>query len=179
MCVQHQLVYTLLFIYLCLYVLVCVCLLCVCVCVFVCTFACGCCCSYVPVSVHLFMFVMTFTPTERRQPTSASSFIFVLDLSLQDIKLGRNVARTFLDYYKFTGYISTKPSSGLNPKPDHHGTHHNHHHHHHRDGRAASEPMRNTDDRYGVVLAVVPVFYGVYLFVCLYVFCLFVYAVCF
>ena len=36
------------------------------------------------------------------------------------MKLGRNVARTFLDYYKLTGYISSKPSSGLNPKPGRH-----------------------------------------------------------
>ncbi|KAI8786838.1 cytosolic carboxypeptidase 6 [Biomphalaria glabrata] len=33
------------------------------------------------------------------------------------MKLGRNVARTFLDYYKLVGYISIKPSSGLTPKP--------------------------------------------------------------
>ena len=32
------------------------------------------------------------------------------------MKLGRNVARTFLDYYKLVGYISAKPSSSLNPK---------------------------------------------------------------
>jgi hypothetical protein len=32
------------------------------------------------------------------------------------MKLGRNLARTFLDYYKLTGFISSKPSSGLNPK---------------------------------------------------------------
>lgn len=29
------------------------------------------------------------------------------------MKLGRNVVRTFVDYYKLTGYISTKPSSAL------------------------------------------------------------------
>ncbi|KAH9492250.1 Cytosolic carboxypeptidase 6, partial [Bulinus truncatus] len=33
------------------------------------------------------------------------------------MKLGRNVARTFLDYYKLTGFISIKPSSGIIPKP--------------------------------------------------------------
>ncbi|XP_059174977.1 cytosolic carboxypeptidase 6-like [Physella acuta] len=33
------------------------------------------------------------------------------------MKLGRNVARTFLDYYKLMGYISVKPSSSLVPKP--------------------------------------------------------------
>ncbi|KAK2150877.1 hypothetical protein LSH36_384g01074 [Paralvinella palmiformis] len=80
----------------------------------------------------------------------SSPLRYHLSLTLpQDTKLGRNVARTFLDYYKYTGYISTKPSSGLNPKPDHHANHHHHNHHnHHRDGRAASEPMRNAEDRY-------------------------------
>lgn len=34
-----------------------------------------------------------------------------------DLKLGRNLVRTFLDYYKLSGYVSSKPSSGLNPKP--------------------------------------------------------------
>lgn len=33
------------------------------------------------------------------------------------MKLGRNLARTFLDYYKLTGYISAKPSSSVLPKP--------------------------------------------------------------
>lgn len=33
------------------------------------------------------------------------------------MKLGRNLARTFLDYYKMTGYISAKPSSSMLPKP--------------------------------------------------------------
>ncbi|XP_050388353.1 cytosolic carboxypeptidase 6 [Patella vulgata] len=33
------------------------------------------------------------------------------------MKLGRNVARTFLDFYKMTGYISSKPSSSIVPKP--------------------------------------------------------------
>ncbi|GFS23684.1 cytosolic carboxypeptidase 6-like isoform X2 [Elysia marginata] len=32
------------------------------------------------------------------------------------MKLGRNLARTFLDYYKLTGFISAKPSSSLVPK---------------------------------------------------------------
>ena len=32
------------------------------------------------------------------------------------MKLGRNMARTFLDYYKSMGYISSKPSSGITPK---------------------------------------------------------------
>ncbi|CAL1538014.1 unnamed protein product [Lymnaea stagnalis] len=32
------------------------------------------------------------------------------------MKLGRNVARTFLDYYKLMGYISVKPSSSIIPK---------------------------------------------------------------
>jgi hypothetical protein len=32
------------------------------------------------------------------------------------MKLGRNLARTFLDYYKMTGLISTKPSSSIEPK---------------------------------------------------------------
>ena len=36
---------------------------------------------------------------------------------LPDMKLGRNLARTFLDYYKMTGYISAKPSSSMLPKP--------------------------------------------------------------
>ncbi|XP_048255716.1 cytosolic carboxypeptidase 6-like isoform X1 [Haliotis rufescens] len=33
------------------------------------------------------------------------------------MKLGRNLARTFLDYYKLIGYISAKPSSSIVPKP--------------------------------------------------------------
>ncbi|CAD5111938.1 DgyrCDS1200 [Dimorphilus gyrociliatus] len=33
-------------------------------------------------------------------------------------KLGRNVVRTFIDYYKSTGYIPTKPSSGLTPSDE-------------------------------------------------------------
>ncbi|KAK7101062.1 cytosolic carboxypeptidase 6-like [Littorina saxatilis] len=33
------------------------------------------------------------------------------------MKLGRNLARTFLDYYKMTNYISAKPSSSILPKP--------------------------------------------------------------
>lgn len=33
------------------------------------------------------------------------------------MKLGRNLARTFLDYYKLNGYISSKPSSSILPKP--------------------------------------------------------------
>ncbi len=57
------------------------------------------------------------------------------------MKLGRNMARTFLDYYKLTGYISTKPSSGLAPKPGHHSA---------RDKRAVSEPGTHShlQDRY-------------------------------
>ena len=39
-----------------------------------------------------------------------------------DMKLGRNLARTFLDYYKLNGYVSSKPSSGLNPKPGKYGS---------------------------------------------------------
>lgn len=34
-----------------------------------------------------------------------------------DMKLGRNLARTFLDYYKLSGIISTKPTSSIVPKP--------------------------------------------------------------
>ena len=34
-----------------------------------------------------------------------------------DMKLGRNLARTFLDYYKLTGHISIKPISSIIPKP--------------------------------------------------------------
>ena len=37
------------------------------------------------------------------------------------MKLGRNVARTFLDYYKLVGYISAKPSSSINLKSPAHG----------------------------------------------------------
>ncbi|KAL3868699.1 hypothetical protein ACJMK2_041476 [Sinanodonta woodiana] len=33
------------------------------------------------------------------------------------MKLGRNLARTFLDYYKMVGVISAKPSSSIVPKP--------------------------------------------------------------
>lgn len=39
-----------------------------------------------------------------------------------DMKLGRNVARTFLDYYKLIGYINAKPSSGISPKSSKRGT---------------------------------------------------------
>ncbi|KAK2179284.1 hypothetical protein NP493_500g02014 [Ridgeia piscesae] len=61
------------------------------------------------------------------------------------MKLGRNVARTFLDYYKLLGYISTKPSSGLLPKPSHHSAKERKH----QENRAASEPLRQTiDERY-------------------------------
>lgn len=42
-------------------------------------------------------------------------FCFLTKLYL-DMKLGRNVARTFLDYYKLVGYISAKPSSSITPK---------------------------------------------------------------
>lgn len=38
------------------------------------------------------------------------------------MKLGRNVARTFLDYYKLVGYISAKPSSSISPKSSAHST---------------------------------------------------------
>lgn len=38
------------------------------------------------------------------------------------MKLGRNVARTFLDYYKLVGYVSSKPSSGLSLKPSQHNS---------------------------------------------------------
>ena len=58
------------------------------------------------------------------------------------MKLGRNVARTFLDYYKLLGYISTKPSSGLLPKPSHHSAKERKH----QENRAASEPLRQTID---------------------------------
>ena len=37
-------------------------------------------------------------------------------ICVTDMKLGRNLARSFLDYYKLTGYISSKPSSGLVPR---------------------------------------------------------------
>ena len=33
------------------------------------------------------------------------------------MKLGRNLARTFIDYYKLAGVINTKPSSSIVPKP--------------------------------------------------------------
>ena len=62
---------------------------------------------------------------------------------MTDMKLGRNMARTFLDYYKLVGVISTKPSSGLVPKPVRYNRG--------RDNpkeRAASEPVRHTlEDR--------------------------------
>ena len=81
--------------------------------------------------------------------------------SLQsDMKLGRNMARTFLDYYKLLGYISTKPSSGLNPKPTrgsakdggaagghHRGSRYNDHKHGGGGGgRAMSEPVGSRGD---------------------------------
>lgn len=58
------------------------------------------------------------------------------------MKLGRNVARTFLDYYKLMGFITSKPTSALNPKP---GRYNNTR----KDmSRANSEPIRpNGDDR--------------------------------
>ena len=58
------------------------------------------------------------------------------------MKLGRNVARTFLDYYKLLGYISMKPSSGLLPKASHHSAKERKH----QENRAASEPLRQTID---------------------------------
>ncbi|KAH3695502.1 hypothetical protein DPMN_082962 [Dreissena polymorpha] len=33
------------------------------------------------------------------------------------MKLGRNLARTFVDYYKLAGVVSAKPSSSIVPKP--------------------------------------------------------------
>ena len=33
------------------------------------------------------------------------------------MKLGRNLARTFIDYYKLAQVISQKPSSSIVPKP--------------------------------------------------------------
>ncbi|XP_074641861.1 cytosolic carboxypeptidase 6-like isoform X2 [Tubulanus polymorphus] len=60
------------------------------------------------------------------------------------MKLGRNVARTFLDYYKLIGYIGTKPSSGQLPKPGRGSAKEKD-----RKERAASEPIHyaNNDDR--------------------------------
>ena len=63
-----------------------------------------------------------------------------------DMKLGRNLARTFLDYYKLNGCISTKPTSSITPKPGRYSA---------RDrekerfrDRAVSEPARHTaEDR--------------------------------
>ena len=43
-------------------------------------------------------------------------YFFFDSIGKSDMKLGRNVARTFLDYYKLVGYISAKPSSSINPK---------------------------------------------------------------
>lgn len=36
---------------------------------------------------------------------------------VSDMKLGRNLARTFIDYYKLAQVISQKPSSSIVPKP--------------------------------------------------------------
>lgn len=43
-----------------------------------------------------------------------------LSVPCSDMKLGRNVARTFLDFYKLVGYISAKPSSSITPKTSRH-----------------------------------------------------------
>ena len=59
------------------------------------------------------------------------------------MKLGRNLVRTFLDYYKLNGYVSSKPRSGLNPKPS--GTKYgNSRGDRRQDGfnRSSSEPLR-------------------------------------
>ena len=62
------------------------------------------------------------------------------------MKLGRNMARTFLDYYKLTGYISSKPSSGMTPKAGRHSAKDRR-----GEGRATSEPREvrhpGVDDR--------------------------------
>jgi len=42
---------------------------------------------------------------------------YFLKWSSVDMKLGRNLARTFLDYYKLIGFITSKPSSSIVPKP--------------------------------------------------------------
>ncbi|CAH1774105.1 unnamed protein product, partial [Owenia fusiformis] len=65
------------------------------------------------------------------------------------MKLGRNLARTFLDYYKLTGYISSKPSSSLVPKPGRHSARERHRERGSSE-RAASEPTVrvSNDERY-------------------------------
>ncbi|KAJ8306552.1 hypothetical protein KUTeg_017097 [Tegillarca granosa] len=42
---------------------------------------------------------------------------FSYQTNSSNMKLGRNLARTFLDYYKLSGIISTKPTSSIVPKP--------------------------------------------------------------
>ncbi|XP_013409059.1 cytosolic carboxypeptidase 6 isoform X2 [Lingula anatina] len=57
------------------------------------------------------------------------------------MKLGRNLARTFLDYYKLTGFISAKPSSSIVPKPGRHSAKDRN-----KAERAASEPLRYSQE---------------------------------
>ena len=85
--------------------------------------------------------------TEMRKVNKCSFKILekIKSLMISDMKLGRNLARTFLDYYKMTGYISTKPSSSLTPKPSN-GRHSAKNRNGERRDRAASEPVRHVSD---------------------------------
>ena len=65
-----------------------------------------------------------------------------------DMKLGRNLARTFLDYYKLNGYISTKPTSSITPKPGRYSARDREKEKERLRDRAVSEPARHTaEDR--------------------------------
>lgn len=64
------------------------------------------------------------------------------------MKLGRNMARTFLDYYKLSGFISTKPSSGGGVNAKSHRTSAKDTKSNHSQQRSASDSMSRGDDRY-------------------------------
>ena len=67
---------------------------------------------------------------------------------ISDMKLGRNLARTFLDYYKLNGYISTKPTSSITPKPGRYSARDREKEKERLRDRAVSEPARHTaEDR--------------------------------
>ncbi|ELU12457.1 hypothetical protein CAPTEDRAFT_108910, partial [Capitella teleta] len=64
------------------------------------------------------------------------------------MKLGRNMARTFLDYYKLSGFISTKPNSGGGVNAKSHRTSAKDTKSNHSQQRSASDSMSRGDDRY-------------------------------
>ncbi|KAK7492935.1 hypothetical protein BaRGS_00015882 [Batillaria attramentaria] len=75
-------------------------------------------CYTLEVSFYSYQTSTTGTATPYTEDGLTETLDVSVDLDLEsDMKLGRNLARTFLDYYKMTGYISAKPSSTMLPKP--------------------------------------------------------------